>query len=131
MKEIGVENRRPKFVLSSDIGIEHIESASIDVIWTQAVISHMPIEDVRRFFLAAARILRPGGMMLFDYVLSKDGFKRHTIKDFFYEEGTIRAALSDAGLSMEVLADWDDDIDPDKRVPNEVLVRAKLIGRSA
>lgn len=127
--ELGVDDRQPRFVLSSDIDIKHVASGSIDVIWTQAVISHMPIEDVRRFFFAAARILKPDGMMLFDYVLSKEGFKRHTIKDFFYEESTIRTALSDAGLSMEPLADWDDDIEPEKRVPNEVLVRARLIGR--
>lgn len=120
-----LSDKAPRFERSSDIHLSYLDDKSFDVVWTQAVISHMPFEDVERFLQAARRVLKDEGVLMFDYVRSEDGFKRHTIKDFFYTEEAIRAAVDRAGFTYSVAADWDDDIVPEKRVKDEVLVIAK------
>jgi ubiquinone/menaquinone biosynthesis C-methylase UbiE len=55
----------------------------------------MPMADIKRFLTSAFRVLRPGGVVLFDYI-SADTRDKTSVKDFRYTaaemEDTCRAA---------------------------------------
>lgn len=118
-------DRRPRFEVTKDLDLKYLEPASVDVMWMQAVVSHMPQSDIERVFSAARRILRGDGMLLFDYVEAQDGYTRHTIKDFFYTREQMERMLSRAGFRFERLTDWNDDLPAEERNPAAIVMKAR------
>ncbi len=118
-------HRRPRFEVTRDLDLGYLDPASIDVMWMQAVVSHMPQSDIERVFAAARRVLRADGILLFDYVEALDGYTRHTIKDFFYTRDQMEQMLSRAGFRFERLTDWNDDLPADERNPASIVLKAR------
>jgi SAM-dependent methyltransferase len=118
-------DRRPRFEVTRDLDLGYLDTASIDIFWMQAVVSHMPRSDIERVFAAARRVLRAEGILLFDYVEAQDGYERHTIKDFFYTRDQMEQMVSRAGFRFERLTDWNDDLPPEERNPAAIVIKAR------
>lgn len=53
-----------EYVAPADAAATSIESDSVDLVYSNTVLEHVPLEEIRRLFCEAHRVLRPGGFML-------------------------------------------------------------------
>lgn len=85
--------------------------ASFDVIWTEH--AQMNVEDKRAFYASLARVLVPGGRLLFHDIFQGPGGPPHFPEpwaespaiSFLEPPNAIRAVLADVGFTAE---DWED-----------------------
>lgn len=57
--------RGVEFRVNASDKLESIESASIDLVYTRLVLQHMPPRYVRAYLAEFVRVLRPGGVLVF------------------------------------------------------------------
>jgi ubiquinone/menaquinone biosynthesis C-methylase UbiE len=107
-------SKSPQFVLSRDLGMPYAEDASADMIWALTVVSHMPMADIKRFLTSAFRVLRPGGVVLFDYI-SADRRDKTSIKDFRYTAAEMEDACRAAGFRVAQIDTTRHDAPPEWR----------------
>jgi SAM-dependent methyltransferase len=90
------------------------EDASFDVVWTEHV--QMNIEDKGTFYREIARVLRPGGRLMFHDIFQGDvgetggvvypaPWAENESISFLWAPNRVRQALEEAGLAVE---DWED-----------------------
>lgn len=119
----GLSGTSHEFIHSKDINLSYLEPKSIDFFWAQAVISHMPEQDIRSLLKALRTVMADGGIVLFDYVEAEGKYVRHTVKDFFYTREQMESFVSDAGWKFERLTDWNDDLPENERSAAAIVLR--------
>lgn len=62
VRRFDLEHRHPRLVLSDDFGIDQLEPASFDRIWSFHVVIHFPLAAVARYMQAVAALLKPDGI---------------------------------------------------------------------
>lgn len=128
----GLQDKRPRWLLEFDNTLPYLDDDSIDVIWAQSVLTHMPRREVEIFVRAARRALRPGGIMLFNFTISEDGAThRSNVKDYRYPPERIESLCIAEGFSYEQLDDWQDDLDEDARATHNHMIKAAKPNLSA
>lgn len=114
----GLDDKRPRFVVSLDLDMPYADDESVDAMWALTVASHMPLGDLRTLLGSVQRVLRPGGWMVFDFIHADGGERRSSVKDFEYPADDVAAAAREAWLSVEHIArrpgpdfppEWDND----------------------
>lgn len=58
----GLEDQGPRLILSDDFGLDQLDPASFDRLWSFHVVIHFPEPAVARFMQAAASLLKPDGI---------------------------------------------------------------------
>ena len=117
-----LEDKRPRFVLSLDLQMPYAADASADMIWALTVISHMPLKDIERFLSSAFRVLRPGGVVLFDYIAAGQQDKT-SVKDFRYSTAEMETACRAVGFRIVRVDTARDDAPPEWRSPGAAALR--------
>ena len=120
----GLCDRDPRFVLSIDNAMPELDAACVDVIWAQSVFTHMPREEAHMLLAACRRVLVPGGRMLFNYASSPDdAVHERNVKDFCYPDRVMAAMVRSAGFALEVMDDWQDDLQPQHRARHNRMLK--------
>ena len=120
-----LQSKRPRWLLEFDNALSYLEDDSIDVIWAQSVLTHMPKREVEIFMGAARRVLRPGAAMMFNFTVSEDAAAhRSNVKDYRYPPEQIEALCKSEGFTYERLDDWQDDLDEDARASHNHMIKA-------
>jgi SAM-dependent methyltransferase len=65
VRRFGLEERKPRLVLSEDFGLDQLEPESFDRIWSFHVVIHFPLDAVRRYMHALATLMKPDGKAWF------------------------------------------------------------------
>jgi SAM-dependent methyltransferase len=107
-----LQGKNPRFVLS--LAMPYAADASANMIWALTVVSHMPLGDIKRFLESAFRVLRPGGVVLFDYIIS-DKQDKTSVKDFRYSVAEMEDACQAAGFRVVRVDAARDDAPPEWR----------------
>lgn len=110
-----LESRSPRLILSDEFGLDQLEPASFDRIWSFHVVIHFPKHAVIRFMEAVATLLKPGGIGWFSAWVTPERTPFHTRGSWLEfpvtEAGNdfFQAAAAGAGLacvSLGTLEDW-------------------------
>lgn len=110
----GLDDKSPKFIISTDNSMPYLQDQSVDVMWTYSVFTHMPEKEVHQVLDALKRVLKPNGIVYFNYNTSIEGEvgTAPTVKDFYWENDVIEAVAQSHGFNTERASDWEDTIDP-------------------
>jgi SAM-dependent methyltransferase len=111
----GLADKKPSFIVTKDLELGYLPDGSIDFFWAQAVISHMPEDDIRKLLRALPRVMAPNGVAVFDYVEAPEQYERLTVKDFFYTRTQMESMVRDAGWNFVRHTDWNDDLPAESR----------------
>jgi cyclopropane fatty-acyl-phospholipid synthase-like methyltransferase len=96
----GLTAKRPRWICSVDLERNFMPPKSVDVIRSIAVVSHQPLDDVKRWLKACHRILNDGGVVIFDY-LGGATEERVGLKDLAYTKGQMHDAVRELGYRFE------------------------------
>ncbi len=110
----GLEDKKPLFVVSTDNTMPYLEDASIDVVWTLSVFTHMPEKELRQVLATFQRVVRLRGVVYFHYNSPLPGTPaaKPTVKDFYWKNDVIAKIIHAHGFSIERMEDWEDNLDP-------------------
>jgi SAM-dependent methyltransferase len=115
VSRFGLDSREPRLVLSDDFGLDELEPASFDRVWSFHVVIHFPEDVVRRYMEAVATLLKPDGMGWFSAWVTRDRAefnRRGSWLEFpVTEAGSdfFRSTAAEAGLhcsSLGTLEEW-------------------------
>lgn len=121
----GLEDTRPRWIVSMDSSMPYLEDGSVDYIWANSVFTHMPRGETEKAILGAWRVMQPGGVALFNYSISADDSVRNSgIKDFQYPPGLIEGLVRKTGFAVERLDDWQDDLVEEQRAKHNIMLKA-------
>jgi ubiquinone/menaquinone biosynthesis C-methylase UbiE len=122
----GLEPREPRWIVAFDNTLPYLADGEIDCVWAQSVLTHMPEDEIRVLLPAVRRVLKPGGTMLFNFTLSPDGSPhRSSVKDYQYPAALMTDLCRTLGFGVEVLDDWQDDLDPDSRALHNMMLKLR------
>ncbi len=109
----GLDNKEPQFVISTDNSMPYLQDKSIDVFWTYSVFTHVPEKEVHQILEALKRILRPKGVIYFNYCAPMEGSPPPppTLEDFYWEHDKLADVVRSHGYKCELADDWDDSLD--------------------
>ena len=104
---------------------------SFDIVWTEHV--QMNVEDKARFYGEAARVLRPGGKLVFHDIFRGPGpavrfpvpWAQTSSTSFLAEPEAVRSLLQQCGFSAE---QWDDSTEVSARWFENTLARVRAQG---
>jgi SAM-dependent methyltransferase len=69
---LGLEDRKPRLILSGDFGLDQLQPQSFDRLWSFHVVIHFPKAAVERFMEAVALLLKPDGLGWFSAWVTPD-----------------------------------------------------------
>jgi predicted SAM-dependent methyltransferase len=72
----------------------------VDVIWSIAVVSHLPLDAVKRWLKACHRILNDGGIIIFDY-LDRATEEQKSLKDVVVAKEQMHDVVRELGYRFE------------------------------
>jgi SAM-dependent methyltransferase len=109
IRRFDLEGRNPQLVLSDDFGLDQLQGASFDRIWSFHVVIHFSAAAVARYMEAVAALLKPDGIGWFSAWVTperEDFNRRGSWLEFpVTEAGSdfFRSAAAAAGLDCESL----------------------------
>lgn len=115
VSRFGLEQMQPRLVLSDDFGLDELEPAGFDRIWSFQVVIHFPQPRLARFMEAVAALLAPGGIGWFSAWVTPDErpfSRRGSWLEFPVTEAgseVFRSAAAAAGLDcigLGTLEEW-------------------------
>ena len=115
VRRFGLDDREPLLIRSDDFGLDQLEPATFDRLWSFHVVIHFPDPTVRRFMQAAATLLKPDGIGWFSAWVTPDGEefnRRGSWLEFPVTEagsGYFKTLAADAGLDctgLGTLEEW-------------------------
>jgi len=102
----GLQDRRPRLYLVSGTDMGFLPDAGFDVIHAHSVFTHTPLDVVRTYFEAAARLLRPGGFFDFTYHHTDEAPWDFLQEDYYFPTELLLTEGSAAGFKGRRLEDW-------------------------
>lgn len=117
-----LQEKHPRFLLTRDLAMPYATDASTDMIWALTVVSHMPLTDIKMFLASAFRVLKSGGVLLLDYVVSEKQDKT-SVKDFRYSGAEIEECCRQTGFRVVTVDTARDDIPPEWKLPGARALR--------
>lgn len=115
IRRFGLEERKPRLVLSDDFGLDQLEPGSFDRVWSFHVVIHFPLPLVARYMQAVATLLKPDGIGWFSAWVTPEGTpfnRRGSWLEFPVTEAGgdfFKSAAAEAGLdcaSLGTLEEW-------------------------
>jgi SAM-dependent methyltransferase len=119
------------FHVNSGADLAGFPDASFDLVFSYAVLSHVPAEVVRAYFREVNRVLRPGGWFRYQFWVGRDQLagSSDTISIRVYSPETFQQLNRDAGFSLHELDEIDYE-DPILQL-KPVWVNAQKVGEPA
>jgi SAM-dependent methyltransferase len=96
----GLTAKRPRWIRSVDLDMNFMPPKSVDLIWSIAVVSHQPLDAVKRWLKACHRILNDGGIIIFDYLDSATE-EQKSLKDFVVTREHMHDVVRELGYRFE------------------------------
>lgn len=117
----GLSDKSFELVLSMDNTMPYLSDATVDVVWVMSVFNHMPDQELDTSLAAIWRVLKPGGVLFCYYAVDDDtGWK--SVKDFRRSDADMEQRIAGLGFTMELMTDWDDDLEERPEVSRMMLV---------
>jgi cyclopropane fatty-acyl-phospholipid synthase-like methyltransferase len=117
-----LQDKNPRFVLNRNLSMPYAMDDSVDMIWALAVVSHMPMSDIKQFLSSAFRVLRRNGIVLFDYIIAEKHDKT-SVKDFRYSTKAVEDAARIAGFHVASIDVTRNDVPPEWKSPGAGALR--------
>ncbi len=120
--------KQPTWIVAFDNALPYLDDQSVDMVWAQSVLTHMPQRETEIFMKAVRRVLRPSGLFLFNFAKA-DGTRvaRSNVKDYQYPSGLMQSMCTNAGLSYVRLTDWQDDLSTESRAAHNDMIKAMRV----
>ena len=92
-----------------------------DFIYLGSVVTHMPVDDLKKLLFSFSKILKKNGTVYFTFY-EGDTYKTFgSIKDFMYPFSLIKKHASIQGFDASIDGDW-----TDKKFPNDKMAKLTL-----
>ncbi len=97
------------FHVNSGADLAGFPDAAYDLVFSYAVLSHVPPEVARAYFREVSRVLRPGGWFRYQFWVGRDQFSgsSDTISIRVYSPETFQQLNRDAGFSLHEIEEID------------------------
>lgn len=120
-----LQAKEPRWLVEFDNDLLYLEDGTVDYIWAQSVLTHMPMKEIRKLLAAAHRVLSPNGAFLFNFTVS-EGQSNHcsNVKDYQYPPDVIDGLLEEYGYTVEKMPDWQDDLEEEYRASQNIMIKA-------
>lgn len=83
----GLQDKKPRFIVTNDNSADWLPNEKFDFIWSNAVFTHMPEEDVETILANLGKILTPDGQIVFTFVEnSQSTSERLGVKDWYHSK---------------------------------------------
>ena len=104
---IGLSNKEPKILVTTDNTFDWLNGRKFDYVWTMAVLSHMPDEDVVAFFKNAQKIMHENSTLLAldTHIEGYNDVFRYNAKDWFRPPEWYCDAIESVGLVAQNATD--------------------------
>lgn len=94
----GLSDRAPTFIASLDNSMAYLPDASIDFAFSKAVMVHVPVHEIAIILKSMRRVMKPGGVYIFDHEVDGDSTDAVTVKDFWHPPHIMDAMAAAAGF---------------------------------
>ncbi|MBE90539.1 MAG: hypothetical protein CMM76_14005 [Rhodospirillaceae bacterium] len=104
---IGLSNKEPEILVTADNTFDWLNGRKFDYVWTMAVLSHMPDEDVVAFFKNARKIMHENSTLLAldTHIEGYNDVFRYNAKDWFRPPEWYCDAIESVGLVAQNATD--------------------------
>lgn len=99
----GLDHRNPTWIRSLDLNMPYAADKSLNLVWSIAVVSHQPFDDVKIWLAACHRALADDGIVILDYLIG-DSPAQYTLKDWAYTQKQMQEVIRAAGFRFEDIA---------------------------
>ncbi len=104
--EFGLEAKLPDLVGLGSMSLDELGGRTVDVIWAQGVLAHMPLADIDALFRNIRKVMHRGSVFYVNYGDGDGRCFKTSMKDFFYDASVIHGICAKYNLVSEPMTDW-------------------------
>ena len=103
---LGLDRKRPRFLLLTDMDLQPVATIKFDFIWAQSVLTHMPPEDVRALFRSMATFMTEDGIFFANFARGEGEPRQRRLKDWYFAPSFLKREAEAAGMAATIMGDW-------------------------